>query len=285
MIIVYANIKLNNKGDFMSSKETAQIGIIGGTGFYSFFENSSEPCREVIIDTPYGETSSPVIIGEVCGKKTAFIPRHGKKHQFLPHTVNYRANVWALKSLGITRVISPCAAGSLQKHIKPGDFVICDQYVDWTDNRKNTFIEGPECIHPSAADPYCPELRQIAAQQAEQLGIPVHKTGTVVVVNGPRFSTKAESKFFTQQGWEVINMTQYPEVHLVMETGMCPLTIALITDYDAGLIGNVPPVTHQQVEAVFKSNIDRLKKLLVSIAANIPNERNLCGCSNIMHIS
>lgn len=269
----------------MSSKEQAQIGIIGGSGFYSFFEQSGAPFKEITVETPYGETSAPITIGEISGKKVAFIPRHGRQHQFLPHTVNYRANVWALKSLGVSRVISPCASGSLQKHIKPGNFVICDQYVDWTDGRKNTFIEGPECIHPSAAEPYCPELRKIAIAQAEKLGITVHKTGTVVIINGPRFTTKAESQFFTNQGFDVINMSQYPEVHLVHELDMCPVTIALITDYDAGLTGNVPPVTHQEVMSVFKSNIDKLKKLLVAIIENIPDDRNFCECYNVSHTS
>ncbi len=267
----------------MNEQMNAQIGIIGGSGFYSFFEDSGKPFKELEMDTPYGKPSDPITIGEVFGKKVAFIPRHGRNHRFLPHLVNYRANVWALKSLGVTRVISPCAAGSLQSHIKPGDFVICNQFVDWTDGRKNTFFEGPECVHPSAAEPYCPELRKIASEQAEKSGITVHKTGTVVVINGPRFTTKAESEFFTNQGWEVINMSQYPEVHLVKELDMCPVTIALITDYDAGLSGNVPPVTHQEVMKVFNSNITKLKSLLISIIENIPVERKHCECYKTSH--
>ena len=163
--------------------------------------------------------------------------------------------------------------------------MICDQFVDWTDGRKNTFFEGPKCVHPSAADPYCPELRKIAIEQAKKQGITVHEAGTVVVINGPRFTTKSESKFFTNQGWEVINMSQYPEVHLVHELDMCPVTIALITDYDAGLVGDVPPVTHQEVMQVFKSNISRLKSLLVAIIENIPVERNNCECHNVSHTS
>ena len=262
----------------MSENLRAQIGIIGGSGFYSFFEEAGTPYEEVTIDTPYGATSDPITIVELFGKKVAFIPRHGKNHRFLPHLVNYRANVWALKSLGCTRVISPCAAGSLQKHVAPGHFVICDQFVDWTDGRKSTFFEGPNCVHPSAAEPYCPELRQIAINQAKKQGITVHETGTVVVINGPRFTTKAESKFFTNQGWEVINMSQFPEVHLVHELDMCPVTIALITDYDAGLVGDVPPVTHQEVIQVFKSNISKLKGLLLGIIEDIPVERNNCEC-------
>ena len=247
----------------MTDKKMAEIGIIGGSGFYSFFEEAGTPYEEITIDTPYGKPSDAITIGELFGKKVAFIPRHGKNHSFLPHLVNYRANVWALKSLGVKRVISPCAAGSLQ----------------------NTFFEGPECIHPSAADPYCPELRQIAIEQAKKLGINVHEQGTVVIINGPRFTTKSESKFFTNQGWEVINMSQYPEVHLVRELDMCPITIALITDYDAGLVGDVPPVTHQEVIQVFKSNISRLKGLLLNIIENIPEERNACECYNTSHTS
>ncbi len=269
----------------MSTDKKVNIGIIGGSGFYSFFEESGNPFEEITVDTPYGKPSDPITIGKIYEHNVAFIPRHGRDHRFLPHTINYRANIWALKSLGATRVISPCAAGSLQKHVKPGDFVICNQFVDWTDGRKNTFFEGPICVHPSAADPYCPELRKIAIEQAKKQGICVHETGTVVVINGPRFTTKSESKFFTNQGWEVINMSQYPEVHLVRELDMCPLTIALITDYDAGLVGDVPPVTHQEVTKVFKSNISRLKKLLLSIIENIPVERNNCECYNTSHTS
>ena len=262
----------------MTDKKTAEIGIIGGSGFYSFFEEAGTPYEEITIDTPYGKPSDAITIGELFGKKVAFIPRHGKNHSFLPHLVNYRANVWAMKSLGVKRVISPCAAGSLQKHVKPGDFVICDQFVDWTDGRKNTFFEGPECVHPSAADPYCPELRQIAIEQAKKLGINVHDKGTVVIINGPRFTTKSESKFFTNQGWEVINMTAFPEAYLVKEMDMCPLNISLITDYDAGLVGDVPPVSHQEVIKVFNGNLDNLKKLLFTMIENIPAENNNCEC-------
>lgn len=258
----------------------ATIGIIGGSGFYKFFEEAGTDVREISISTPYGDPSDKITIGKIAGHNVAFIPRHGKDHRFLPHTINYRANVWALKSLGVTRVISPCAAGSLQKHVEPGHFVVCDQYVDWTDGRKNTFFEGPICVHPSAADPYCPELRDIAIEAGKRNEIKVHETGTVVVVNGPRFSTKAESEFFTKQGWEVINMSQYPEVQLVKEMDMCPITIALITDYDAGLIGDVPPVTHQEVMQVFKSNIESLKKMLLTMIELIPVKRDECDCFN-----
>lgn len=262
------------------SKEQASIGIIGGSGFYQFFEELGSDVREISITTPYGEPSDKITIGKIANHVVAFIPRHGKDHRFLPHTINYRANVWALHSLGVKRVISPCAVGSLQKHVEPGHFVICDQYVDWTDARKSTFFEGPVCVHPSAADPYCPELRKTAIEACKKNGVFVHEAGTVLVINGPRFSTKAESQFYTKQGWHVINMSQFPEVHLVKEMDMCPTTIALVTDYDAGLVGDVPPVTHQEVMKVFKSNVDNLKRVLYSMIESLPADRADCDCMN-----
>src|SRR5262249_17235039 len=161
------------------------------------------------------------------------------------------ANVWAMKSLGVTRIISPCAAGGLQKHTKPGDFVVCDQFVDRTSGRIDTFYDGPISTHVSSADPYCPELRDLAFKAGQPAGITMHPTGTVVTIQGPRFSSRAESKWFINQGWEVINMTQYPEVHLVKELEMCVVNISLITDYDCGLQGNVEPVSHSEVVKVF----------------------------------
>ena len=256
-------------------EKIADIGVFGGSGFYSFLED----IKEVQVDTPYGVPSDSLFIGKIGNHRVAFMPRHNRNHSILPHMINYRANVWAMKHVGCTRVISPCAAGSLQKHVAPGHFVICDQFVDWTDGRKSTFFEGPQCMHPSPAETYCPELRNLAIKTAKDLGIKVHETGTVVVINGPRFSTKAESKFFTNQGWEVINMTAFPEAYLVKEMDMCPLNISLITDYDAGLVGDVPPVSHQEVIKVFNSNLDNLKKLLFTMIENIPAENNNCECA------
>ena len=254
-------------------KNLATIGVFGGSGFYEFLENATE----VTIETPYGHTSDKITIGDVAGKKVAFMPRHGRNHSITPENVNYRANVWAMKQIGCKRVISPCAAGSLQKHIKPGDIVFCDQFVDWTfGKRKDTFLEGPLVTHISAADPYCPKLRQVAIESCEKLGFNFHKTGTVVVINGPRFATKAESKFFTAQGFEVINMTQYPESYLVKEMDMCPLNISLITDYDAGLVSDTEPVSHAAVMEVFKNNIEHLKKLLYEIILNIKEKEYEC---------
>ena len=259
----------------MENKKLADIGVFGGSGFYKFLDK----IQEVKVETPYGSPSDSVFIGEIGKHKVAFMPRHGRTHTLPPHLINYRANVWAMKSIGCTRVISPCAAGSLQKHVAPGHFVICDQFVDWTDGRKSTFYDGPVVTHVSAANPYCEEMRQLAVATAKELGITVHETGTVVVINGPRFSTKAESKFFTSQGWEVINMTQFPEAYLVKEMDMCPLNISLITDYDAGLVGEVPPVQHAEVIKVFNDNNEKLKALLFNLIEKLPLEREHCNCA------
>lgn len=254
-------------------KEKAIIGIFGGSGFYSFLGD----VKEYTIETPYGKTSDKIAIGKVAGKNVAFMPRHGKDHSITPGDVNYRANIWAMKQIGCKYLISPCAAGSLQKEVKPGDIVFCDQFVDWTfGRRKDTFFEGPIVTHVSAAETYCPNLRKLAIQSAEKLGLSFHKTGTVVVINGPRFSSKAESKFFTSQGWHVINMTQYPESYLAKEMDMCPLNISLITDYDAGLVSDTEPVSHGAVMEVFKNNIENLKALLIQIITDF--EEYDCAC-------
>ena len=254
-------------------KEKATIGIFGGSGFYSFLGD----VKEYTIETPYGKTSDKIAIGKIAGKNVAFMPRHGRDHSITPGDVNYRANVWAMKEIGCKYLISPCAAGSLQKEIKPGDIVFCDQFVDWTfGRRKDTFFEGPIVTHVSAAETYCPNLRKLAIQSAEKLGLSFHKTGTVVVINGPRFSSKAESKFFTSQGWHVINMTQYPESYLAKEMDMCPLNISLITDYDAGLVSDTEPVSHGAVMEVFKNNIENLKALLIQIITDF--EEYDCAC-------
>lgn len=265
----------------MNKKQLAKIGVFGGSGFYKFLEN----IEEVRVETPYGMPSDNIFLGTIGKHKVAFMPRHGRNHSIMPHLINYRANVWAMKSIGVERVISPCAAGSLQTHIAPGDFVICDQFVDWTDGRKSTTIEGPIVTHPSPADLYCPELRELAINVGKKQGITVHRTGTVVVINGPRFSTKAESKFFTNQGWEVINMTAFPESYLVKEMDMCPLNISLITDYDAGLVGDVPPVSHQAVMEVFNSNLEKLKNMLFEMIDEIPDERAICTCGKTSECS
>jgi 5'-methylthioadenosine phosphorylase len=259
----------------------ADIGIFGGSGFYKLLENAEERW----VETPYGAPSDTVMIGTLGGKRVAFLPRHGAKHLLPPHKINFRANLWAMKSLGVSRIISPCAAGSLQKHVAPGSFVVCDQYVDRTSGRTDTFYDGPISTHVSAAEPYCPELRDLAIKAGKKAGIQIHEKGTVVVIQGPRFSTKAESRWFTQAGWEVINMTQYPEAHLARELEMCVVNVSLITDYDSGLVGDVDPVSHTEVIKVFNDNLSKLQKLLVGLLETIPSDRGNCQCSTVLQHS
>ncbi|MBI2914847.1 MAG: S-methyl-5'-thioadenosine phosphorylase [Firmicutes bacterium] len=262
--------------DKTETEPRAEIGVFGGTGFYTLLDSF----EEVWVETPYGAPSDKIAIGTVAGRRVAFLPRHGKDHRLPPHTINYRANVWAMRKLGVERLIGPCAAGSLQPFVRPGDFVVCDQFVHRTWGRGDTFYDGPITTHISSADPYCPELRDIAIGGARELGVRVHEAGTVVVVQGPRFSTRAESREFRDRGWEVINMTQYPECILSRELEMCYVNVSLITDYDVGVEGesDVPPVSHEEVLRVFQSNNDRLRELIKLIVGRIPRSRG-DGCS------
>jgi len=261
-----------------SIEKIADIGVFGGSGFYKLFDKYEERA----VETPYGAPSDKLVIGTMAGKKVAFLPRHGASHQIPPHKINYRANMYAMKSLGVTRIISPCAAGSLQTNVAPGSFVVSDQYVDRTSGRIDTFYDGPIATHVSAADPYCPELRQLAIAAGRKAGITMHEKGTVVVIQGPRFSSKAESKWFTSMGWEVINMTQYPEAHLARELELCVVNIALITDYDSGLVGDVQPVSHSEVVKVFGENITKLQALLVNLIEEIKADRKGCHCAETL---
>jgi len=257
----------------------ADIGVFGGSGFYSFLKET----KQYDIDTPYGSPSDKIVIGEVGGKRVAFMPRHGRKHTLPPHKINYRANIYAMKKLGVKRILGPSVSGSLQPNIKPGDFVVCDQFVDRTKGRIDTFYDGPKTIHIAMADPYCPELRGIIIESAKELEIKCHPKGTVVVIQGPRFSTRAESKWYSDQGWEVINMTQYPEAYLAREQEICYANISLITDYDAGLEGHpeVKPVTIGEIVKVFNENNEKVRELLFKVISKIPDRRN-CICSSAL---
>ena len=253
--------------------DLAEIGVFGGSGFYSLLED----VREIKVDTPYGPPSDSVFLAEVAGRRVAFMPRHSRRHTIPPHLVNYRANVWAFRSLGVKAVISPCAAGSLQLDVRPGDFVLCDQFVDRTTGRRDTFFDGPIVSHVSAADIYDPELRRIAAAVIREHNIPLHERGTVVVIQGPRFSTKAESKWFSDAGWEVINMTQYPEAYLVRELGMAVVNIALITDYDAGVHEGTAAVDARSVLEVFEQNAARIQRVVLDMIARFPADLDALG--------
>ena len=251
----------------------AELGVFGGSGFSAFLDD----VEHVRLDTPWGAPSGPVAIGTVEGRTVAFLARHGEDHHLPPHRVNYRANVWAMRELGVTRIIGPNACGSLQRHIAPGHVVVCDQLVDRTSGRPDTYFDGPEVAHVSFADPYCPELRAVAVDAARGDGAEVHDGGTVVVVQGPRFSTRAESAWFSGQGWHVVNMTQHPEAYLARELGLCYAGISLVTDYDAGIEGGVP-VTFEEVLRVLDANIERLRRILHLALPAVPTVR-ACACS------
>ena len=253
--------------------ELAEIGVFGGSGFYSLLDD----VREVKIDTPYGAPSDAVFLATVAGRKVAFLPRHGRHHTLPPHKINYRANVWAMRSLGVRAIISPCAAGSLQKHVAPGDFVVSDQFVDRTNGRADTFYDGPIVTHVSSAEIYDPTLRELAVAAIRKNRITCHETGTVVVIQGPRFSSKSESKWFHDQGWEVINMTQYPEGYLCHELGMGVVNIALITDYDSGVHAGAEAVNATDVLAVFKSNAEKIKQVVLDLIESMPQDLSGIG--------
>jgi 5'-methylthioadenosine phosphorylase len=254
----------------------ADVGVFGGSGFYSFLESADE----VEIDTPFGAPSDPITLGTVAGKRVAFIPRHGRDHRHMPSAVPARANLWALRSLGVTTVIGPCAAGSLKSTVHPGDFVVLDQLVDRTWGRPDTFYDAGQRHHVSFADPYCPVLARAAVDAARRVGVAVHERGTVVVIQGPRFSTRAESAWFRAQGWEVVNMTQYPEAYLARELGMHYAGIALITDYDTGVEHDpdVAAVTQDHVFAFFEENLHRMRALLLDLVEQLPAEVAGCEC-------
>ena len=269
-------IKYSSYEETKSQEKLAEIGIIGGSGFYEFFKNNAE---EIEVETEFGKPSDKITVGTIFGKKVAFLPRHGKNHQIPPHKIPYKANIKALKQIGVEKIIAPSAVGSLKKNIKPGDFVICDQFIDRTKKRDDTFFDGPRVAHIESAYPYCQQLREVALKQAKKLNLTVHKSGTVVVIEGPKFSTAAESVFYSKMGCDVINMTQYPEVVLALELGICYLNISLVTDYDAGIYAKtkIEPVSIEQVLSNFKNNNDKLKKLILEIIKNIPS-KNSCEC-------
>jgi 5'-methylthioadenosine phosphorylase len=251
----------------------AQIGVFGGSGFYSLLEHA----KEIELETPYGRPSAPVTVGELAGKRVAFLPRHGREHELPPHRIPYRANVWAMKELGVRRILGPCASGALRADLRLGEFVVCDQFVDRTWGRGDTYYDGPETTHVSAADPYCSELRRLLVETAVELGIPVRDRGTVVVVQGPRFSTRAESRWFETMGWDVINMTAYPEGHLARELELCYATVAMVTDYDVGVEGS-EPVSAERVLEVFRENNERLRELIFAVIPRIgPQPDDVCA--------
>ena len=244
------------------------IGVIGGSGFYTFF---GADAHSVVVETPYGDPGAPITIGRVGGHEVAFLPRHGLSHEFSPHTVPYRANMWALRALGVRRVLAPCAVGSLTTELGPGAVVVPDQLVDRTRGRDDTYFDSGG-IHVEFADPYCPALREAAT------GLPgVVDGGTMVVVQGPRFSTRAESQWFARQGFTLVNMTGYPEAVLARELEMCYAAIALVTDVDA-VVGVGAGVRAVDVLAEFERNIGPFKQLVHRTIERVTSERVCTHC-------
>jgi 5'-methylthioadenosine phosphorylase len=254
---------------------TAELAVIGGSGFYALLDDVDL----VEVSTPYGPPSDPIAIGEVGGRSIAFVPRHGRDHRFPPHRIPYRPNLWALRSLGVRQILGPCAVGGLRPELGPGTFVLPDQLVDRTSGRPHTFYDE-EAVHVPFADPYCPNGRDAVLEEAASSQMPIRDGGALVVVEGPRFSTRAESRWFASLGWAVVGMTGYPEAVLARELALCYTCIALVTDLDAGIdVGE--GVTQAEVFAIFEANLDRLRTLVLGTLARLPKERD-CPCAHAL---
>ena len=243
----------------------AEIGIVGGSGFYEFLDD----VEEIDVATPYGEPAAALTLGTVGGRRVAFLPRHGTDHRFPAHRVPFRANIHALWSLGVRSIVAPCSVGSLQPDLHPGDLVVIDQLVDRTWGRADTYHDDPPVHHQSFAEPYDAGLRATLVAAGREIGATVHDGGTMVVINGPRFSTRAESRWFRSMGWHVVNMTGYPEAVLAAELDLPYATIALVTDYDAGVDGQ-EPVTMDAVLSVVQRNVIQVRTLLEQAIPLLP---------------
>lgn len=254
----------------------ADIAVVGGSGLYALFD---DVLAEQKVDTPWGETSDTVTVAEIAGRRVAFLPRHGRDHRYPPHRIPYRANMWALRSLGVRQILAPCAVGGLRPELGPGSFVVTDQLIDRTSGREGTFYDTG-AVHVNFADPYCATGRAAVLATASATGLPVTDGGTMVVVDGPRFSTRAESRWYAQAGGSVINMTGAPEAALARELELCYTAIALVTDLDAGVEGD-HGVTQDEVFAVFGRNTERLRALLLATIGRLPRERG-CACATAL---
>jgi len=257
-------------------EKDVEIGIFGGTGIYdsSLLENP----QEVDIDTPYGKPSDTITLGIFKGRKIAFLPRHGKKHTIPPHLINFKANIWAFKELGVTRIIAPSAVGSLKEELEPGHFALPSQFLDFTKSRDGSFSEEGKVIHISVADPFCPELQSSILQVTEKQGLKMHKDCTYVCIEGPRFSTKAESKFYKTTGADIIGMTLVPECQLAREAQICYASISTVTDYD---VWAEKPVTAKEVLDTLSKNVEKTKIVLTELIDKIPKTRS-CSCAKAL---
>lgn len=247
----------------------AEVAVIGGSGFYSWLTDTTS----YDIATPYGAPSAAIAIGEVAGRRVAFLPRHGTSHALPPHAINHRANLWALRAIGVRQVIAPCAVGGLRAAItEPGDLVVPDQLVDRTTGRIQSYVESG-ATHVPFADPYCSRVSAALAAAAPD----VRAGATMVVVDGPRFSTRAESQWYAAQGWDLVNMTGHPEAVLARELRVCYSALALVTDLDAGAVSG-QGVGEAEVYARFAANLDRLGDILTTAIAGLPSPDG-CSCS------
>ncbi len=258
----------------MASMPSATVGVIGGSGLYQI--EGMRGATEVAVSTPFGEPSDQIVIGELAGTRVAFLPRHGRGHRIGPSEINFRANVYALKSLGVERLISVSAVGSMREDIHPLDLVVPDQIFDRTVLRARTFFGDGVVVHVGMAQPYCAELSDVVARAAEATGRTVHRGGTYICIEGPQFSTRAESRIYRQWGVDVIGMTAMPEARLAREAELCYTTLALATDYDVWHESE-EPVTVEQVNANLAKNVDAAKETLRRALAALPPTRG-CGC-------
>ena len=256
--------------------ENVEIGIFGGTGIYDsgILKNS----KEITMDTPYGKTSDSITVGEFNGRNVAFMPRHGKKHTIPPHLINFRANIWAFKELGVKRIIAPSAVGSLKEEFEPGHFALPSQFIDFTKSRKGTFSEDGKVIHISVADPFCPELQNVILNVTKKEKIQMHENCTYVCIEGPRFSTKSESRFFRTTGADIIGMTLVPECQLAREVQICYVSISTVTDYD---VWAEKPVTAKEVMETLAKNVETTKKILTHVIDQIPEIKS-CSCEKAL---
>jgi 5'-methylthioadenosine phosphorylase len=264
--------EFSSTGSLTGPAARAEIGVIGGSGFYAFLDEVTE----LTVETPYGRPSDSLFLGEIGGRRVAFVPRHGRDHSLPPHRINYQANLWALRSVGVRQVLAPAAVGGLQPHLGLGTLVVPDQLVDRTYGRTQTYYDGPKTVHVSFADPYCPTGRATVLKIADQVGWPAVDGGTMVVIEGPRFSTRAESRWHSSLGWSIVGMTGHPEAVLARELALCYTAISLVTDLDAGVAAS-EAVTQEEVFRVFGENVARLRDLLFEVATALPTERE-CPC-------
>ena len=248
-----------------------RIAIIGGTGVYN--PERFELIKKVFPDTPYGKPSDEILIGKINGVEVAFLPRHGNKHQHPPSSVPYRANIYALKQLGVEMIVSPCAVGSLREDFKPGDLIIVDQMIDFTKKRDYTFFMD-KTVHIAIPDPFCPQMNAVFDKAAKEMKIPYHMGGTYICIEGPRFSTRAESRMFKQFA-DLIGMTAVPECQLAREMGMCYCSLATITDYDAWKEETV------DIDMVLKTMAECLDKICAILEKALPELAKLPKCSCI----